>query len=46
MESIMNNNNASQDGPERLGNVLSIVFLVALAALFVYGYAARIISTL
>jgi hypothetical protein len=40
-ESSMDNGNATEEGPERLGKVLSIVFLLALAALFVYGYAPR-----
>jgi len=42
----MNSDNGGQDGTERLGNVLSIVFLVALAALFLYGYLPRFIATL
>ena len=42
----MDSKNATQNGPERLGHVLSIVFLVALAALFVYGYLPRLMSTL
>ena len=35
-----------QEAPERIGNVLSIVFLVALAALFLYGYTQRILLTI
>ena len=42
----MNSYNGSQDGPERLGKVLSIVFLVALAALFLYGYLPRLMATI
>jgi len=42
----MDSTDQAQERPERIGNVLSIVFLVALAALFVYGYMPRILSTL
>ena len=42
----MDSTENGQDAPERIGKVLSIVFLLALAALFVYGYAPRIISTI
>ncbi len=31
----------TQDTPERIGKALSTVLLLALAALFIYGYAAR-----
>ena len=36
----------TQGTPERIGKVLSTVFLVALAALFAYGYVSRFFSTL
>jgi len=39
-------NEQPQDAAERIGNMLSIVLLLGLAALFIYGYAVRIIATL
>lgn len=42
----MSSTKNGQEAPERIGNVLSIVFLVALAALFLYGYTPRILSTI
>lgn len=37
----MDDSDRAQERPERIGKVLSIVFLAALAALFIYGYAPR-----
>lgn len=42
----MNSIDQTPEWPERLGNVLAIVFLVALAALFLYGYLPRFLATL
>jgi hypothetical protein len=38
---MMDSTDQPQELPERIGKILSIVFLLALAALFVYGYAPR-----
>jgi hypothetical protein len=46
MQTMMESSEDTQGTPERIGKVLSTIFLVALAALFAYGYAARFISTL
>jgi hypothetical protein len=43
---MTDNRDKTQGKPERIGNVLSIVFLLALAALFLYGYAQRILATI
>ena len=42
----MDSTENDQEMPERIGKVLSTVFLAALAVLFIYGYASRIFSTL
>jgi hypothetical protein len=41
-EIMMDSNEHAGELPERIGNVLSILLLLALAALFAYGYAPRI----
>jgi hypothetical protein len=46
MQTMTESSDDTQGTPERIGNVLSIIFLLALAGLFIYGYAARIYSTL
>jgi hypothetical protein len=38
MEAGMPERLFSEEGPERLGEVLGTIFLVALLALFLYGY--------
>jgi hypothetical protein len=40
-EITMDSNEHAGELPERIGNVLSIILLLALAALFAYGYAPR-----
>jgi hypothetical protein len=40
-EITMDSSERGRELPERIGNVLSIILLLALAALFAYGYAPR-----
>lgn len=42
----MDSTDNSQKAPERIGNVLSIILLAALAALFLYAYVPRFMTTL
>lgn len=37
----MDDSERASEVPERIGKVLSIILLLALAALFAYGYAPR-----
>jgi hypothetical protein len=46
MQTMTESSEDTQGTPERIGKVLSVIFLLALAALFIYGYAGRIISTI
>ena len=41
----MDSTENSQEVPERIGHVLSIILLLALAALFLYAYVPRILAT-